>query len=244
MAGGRKKKKGGGDSGPNPLGWMTTYGDMVTLLLCFFVIFFNPAVEDRDIIIQAVAEYFSNISWGQSFSVGRMAESGNVIADLPSQTRGRALADAMTRAVSVFHPEIQSNRVRITHDERGVVISFASDVFFNQASANINVEAARSILLNLAILLTSEEVAERRFRIEGHTDSTAVDPAGRWESNWQLSTERALSVLYYLSNLGVPESRMQVTGFGSSMPMSSDDTDEGRANNRRVDIVIIDDAHL
>ena len=239
----RKKKGGGDDSGPNPLGWMTTYGDMVTLLLCFFVIFFNPDVA-RDEIIQAVADYFTNISWGQSLSRGRMSDTGNVIAELPSQTRGRNLADAMVRAVSIFHPEVKSNRVRITHDERGVVISFASDVFFNVASANINIEASRAILLNLAILLTSEEVAGRKFRIEGHTDDTAVDPAGRWESNWQLSAERALSVLYYLSNLGVEEDRMQVAGFAHTMPMSSNDTDEGRANNRRVDIIIIDDAHL
>ena len=237
----KKKKKEGGGPGAND--WMTTYGDMVTLLLCFFVIFFNPD-QSREEIIQAVADYFTNISWGQSFTIGRMADTGNVLAELPSQTRGRALADAMTRAVSMFHPEVQSNMVRITHDERGVVISFASDVFFNQASANINVESARSILLNLAILLTSQEVAERRFRIEGHTDATPVDPAGRWETNWQLSTERALSVLYYLSNLGVPESRMQVTGFGSTMPLTTEDTDEGRAYNRRVDIIIIDDAHL
>ena len=243
MAARKKKKKQDEGGGANPLGWMMTYGDMVTLLLCFFAILFNP-VETREEILHAVSEYFTNIDWGHSLTIGRMAATGNVVDVMPSQTRGRVLADAMRRAVSVFHREVQSNMVRITHDERGVVISFASDVFFNQASANINVESARSILLNLAILLTSEEVADRRFRIEGHTDATAVDPAGRWESNWQLSTERALSVLYYLSNLGVPESRMQVTGFGSTMPLTTEDTDEGRAYNRRVDIIIIDDAHL
>ncbi|MCL2007603.1 MAG: flagellar motor protein MotB [Treponema sp.] len=239
----RKKKSQDEGSGANPLGWMMTYGDMVTLLLCFFAILFNP-VETREEILHAVSEYFTNMGWGHSLTVGRMADSGNVIAEMPSQTRGRQLADAMIRAVSIFHPEVQSNRVRITHDERGVVISFASDIFFNQASANINVEASRSVLMNLAILLTSEEVAGRRFRIEGHTDDSAVDPGGRWESNWQLSTERALSVLYFLANLGVSESRMQIAGFADTMPMSSNDTDEGRANNRRVDIIIIDDAHL
>ena len=117
-------------------------------------------------------------------------------------------------------------------------------MFFNSASARINVEDSRHLLLNLAILLNSSEVEGRKFRIEGHTDSVAIDPAGPWVSNWQLSTERALSVLYYLTDLGIAESRAQVSGFGSTMPMFNEDTADGRAFNRRVDIVIIDDAHL
>jgi chemotaxis protein MotB len=96
----------------------------------------------------------------------------------------------------------------------------------------------------LATLLSSEEVGDRKFRIEGHTDSSPVDPNGPWVSNWQLSTERSLSVLYYLIDLGVPEDRMQVAGFGPTRPISTNETREGRSYNRRVDIVIIDDAHL
>ena len=236
----RKRKKSGGGGGDN---WLTTYGDMVTLLLCFFAILFNP-VETKDEVVQAISDYFSRMDWGYSLTVGRMQPAGNVLAELPSQTRGRALADALRRAVALFNPEIRSNQVKITQDERGIVISFASDVFFNPASAVLNIEASRAILMNLAILLASEEVGNRRFRIEGHTDSVAIDPAGPWVSNWQLSTERALSVLYHLSALGVSERRMQVAGFGSIMPLSSEDTEQGRANNRRVDIIIIDDAHL
>ena len=233
----RKQESGGSDN------WLTTYGDMVTLLLCFFAVLFNP-VTTKDEVIAAISEYFSNMDWGYSLTMGRMQPTGNTLAELPSQTRGRALADALRRAVSLFNPEIKTNKVKVTQDERGVVISFASDMFFEPASARINLESARSVLLNLAILLTSDEVAERRFRIEGHTDSTAVDSDGPWTSNWQLSTERALSVLYYLIDLGVSENRMQVAGFGSTMPISSEETSEGRAYNRRVDVIIVDDAHL
>ena len=222
---------------------MTTYGDMVTLLLCFFAIMFNPVME-ADEALSAISEYFRNIDWGSSLTPGRLAVGGNIFADLPAQTRGRVLGDSYRRAVSLYAPEIRSNQVRVTQDERGVIISFASDVFFGPASAVLNIEASRGILLNLAILLTSEEVGGRRFRIEGHKDSVGIDPAGPWVSNWQLSTERALSVLYHLADLGVSESRMQVAGFGSTVPLSSNETESGRANNRRVDIIIIDDAHL
>ena len=239
MAGKRKKK----DEPGSPDTSLQTYGDMVTLLLCFFAVLFNPVTDSAD-VLNAVAQYFSNIGWGYSLSPGAMVPSGNTIAALPSQTRGKVLGEVLKRAVSLFNPESRSNMVKVTQDERGVVISFASDVFFGEASATINMEAARGILLNLVALLSSEEVAGRKFRIEGHSDSSPIDPAGPWVSNWQLSTERALSVLYYLLDMGVSETRMNVAGFGSTMPISSDSTPQGRANNRRVDIVIIDDAHL
>ena len=236
----RRRRAEGGGGGDN---WLTTYGDMVTLLLCFFAILIN-APEDNQVILTAISDYFSRFDWGYSLTPGQMVPSGNVIADFPSQTRGRALGDALRRAVSLFNPEIRSNQVKITQDERGIVITFASDVFFNSASASINMESARNILFNLATLLSSEEVAERKFRIEGHTDSIGVDPAGPFISNWQLSTERALSVLYYLVDVGVDENRMQISGFGPTMPLASNDTPEGRAYNRRVDIIILDDGHL
>ena len=237
----RKKKK--KDDGGGGEGWLATFADMITLLLCFFAILFNPVTTTEE-ILHAISDYFTRFDWGQSLTVGSLQPAGNIIADLPSQTRGRALADAMRRATTLFNPQVRTNMVKITQEERGLVISFAADVFFPTASAVINLEASRSILLNLAILLNSEEVDGRKFRIEGHTDSVLVDPAGPWVSNWQLSTERALSVLYHLSSLGVSENRMQVSGFGSTMPLSSNDTEQGRANNRRVDIIIIDDAHL
>jgi chemotaxis protein MotB len=92
--------------------------------------------------------------------------------------------------------------------------------------------------------LNSEEIKGKKFRIEGHTDAILVDPAGPWESNWELSTTRSIAVLHYLTDLGVEENRFQVAGFSSTRPIASNDTPEGRAYNRRVDIVIIDDGHL
>ena len=237
----RKKKReeeAGGD------GWLMTFSDMVTLLLCFFVLLFNPAINDPEELMSAISTYFSSLDWGYSLSPGRVATSGNTFADLPAMTRGRVLGDSLRRAISLFNPEIRSNQVKVTQDERGVVISFASDVFFQSASATLNLDASRTILLNLATLLSSEEVGGRSFRIEGHTDSSPIDPAGPWVSNWQLSTERALSVLYYLIDMGVPEERMQVSGFGPTRPISTNETREGRSYNRRVDVIIIDDAHL
>jgi chemotaxis protein MotB len=158
--------------------------------------------------------------------------------------KGKSLGTSLRKAVSLFTPEVRSNKVKVTSDERGVVSSLAADAFFAPASANLNIEASRDVLLRLGQLLSSEELAGRRFRVEGHTDSTPIDPEGPWESNWQLSAMRSIAVLHYLTDIGVDEQRFQVAGFANTMPVSRDDTPEGRANNRRVDIIILDDAHL
>ena len=242
MAESRRKRKKADEQGVGE-GWLTTYGDMVTLLLCFFAIMFNPVSTQED-VLKAISDYFSRMDWGYSLTVGRMQPAGNIYAELPSQNRGKALADSMRKAISIFNPEIRSNKVRVSQDERGVVISLASDMFFEPASARLNLESARTTLLNLAVLLSSEEVAGRKIRIEGHSDSAPIDTDGPWVSNWQLSTERALSVLYHISELGISENRLQIAGFGSTVPISSNDTSEGRAYNRRVDVIIVDEAHL
>jgi chemotaxis protein MotB len=242
----REKKEAGGPSGQE---WLTTYSDMVTLMLCFFVIFFNP-----DDTSQAQLESLStslrtggvgSMPGGLTLSTGRSAELGNTIMSLPSMERGRALGTAFRRATSVFAPEIRSNKIRITHDERGLVITLAADAFFRSASAAINIDSSRDMFLRLGTYLqTSEELRGRKFRIEGHTDAVDVDSGGPWEDNWQLSVERSRSVLRYLTTLGVEERRFQIAGFAATVPVSTNETPEGRANNRRVDIIILDEGHL
>jgi len=241
----RKKREQGGPSGQE---WLTTYSDMVTLMLCFFTIMFNP-----DDVSQAQLDAISTsmqtgglgaLAGGLTLSAGRSAELGNTIMALPSMERGHSLGTALRKAISVFSPEIRSNKIRITQDERGIVITLASDAFFNPASARINIEATRDILLRLGGYLSSQDVAGRKFRIEGHTDAVDVDPGGPWESNWELSAARSISILHYMTDLGIEERRFQIAGFADTVPIASNETAEGRAYNRRVDIIILDDGHL
>jgi chemotaxis protein MotB len=84
----------------------------------------------------------------------------------------------------------------------------------------------------------------RKFRIEGHTDNIPTDPEGEWETNWELSADRAVNVLHYLVDFGVNERQCQVAGFADTVPLASNDTREGRAYNRRVDIVLLAEGHL
>ncbi|MDR3170757.1 MAG: flagellar motor protein MotB [Treponema sp.] len=241
----RKKKEDEGVKGD----WIVTYSDMVTLLLCFFVALFDTTEADPA-EMAAFISAISNIGMGAStggntITSGKSAELGNTIMSLPSMDKGRSLGAALQKAVSLFNPEVKTKTMKITQDERGLIISFASDAFFNSASAIINIENTRAMLLRLGSLLNSEEVRGRKFRIEGHTDSIPVDPReGLWESNWELSTARSIAVLHYLTDIGVEEKRFQVAGFADTMPVSTNETAEGRAYNRRVDVIILDEGHL
>lgn len=228
--------------------WIVTYGDMVTLLLCFFVALFDITEIDVTQYSQLISS-LNNIGMGattggNTLSAGRLAELGNSISTLPSMERGRLLATAKKKAVSLFQPEIKSNKVRITSDEKGLVISLAADAFFRPASANINIEETRGMLVRLAELLKSPELEGRTFRIEGHTDRTTTDPGGLWFSNWELSTARSLTVLHFLTDFGAPENRFQVAGYADTVPIADNATPEGRAYNRRVDVIILDEGHL
>ena len=241
---GRRK----GDGSVNKDGWLLTYADMITLLLCFFVIMFSPddveiaRLEDIATTIQVGGIGFR--PGGHTIAQGRLADLGNTLMTLPSMERGRHMGTAVRRAISVFSPEIRSEIMKVTHDERGLVITLAGDAFFHSASATINIETTRDVLIRLGAFMADPELANRRFRIEGHSDSIGVDPAGPWADNWQLSVERSRSVLNYLVGLGIDEQRFQIAGFAHTRPVATNATPEGRANNRRVDVIILDDGHL
>jgi len=226
--------------------YMLTYGDMVTLLLTFFVMLLTTAEVDgyQLQLILAAFPGLGNLEGGNTLEAGRLAELGNTIESLPSMERGRALDEARRAAISIFQPEITSKKVRVQQDERGIIISLASDAFFEPASAEIQIEQTREILQKLSRLLSAPSLSERTFRIEGHTDNLPTDADGPWPSNWDLSTARSLNVLRYLTEFGVSDQQFQVMGLADTRPLYDNTTPEGRAYNRRVDVIILTEGHL
>jgi chemotaxis protein MotB len=224
--------------------WLETYGDMITLVLCFFVMLYNPSEVDETQLAQlSIAMQGDPTQGGMSLTTGRLADLGNTINSLPSMEKGKSLGLAKKKAVSLFAPDVRSNKITVTSDERGLVITLASDAFFESGSAELQLEETREVLLRLAQFLSSPELANRNFRIEGHTDSTVTDNL-LYQSNWELSTARATNVLHYLSDYGVNENAFHVAGYADKQPKFENDTPEGRAYNRRVDIIILDEGHF
>jgi len=240
-----KKPKKCDCSGGTP-DWMVTYGDMTTLLLTFFILMFNVSEIDVTQLRIALASFqgLGMFSGGNTLQTGKLAELGNTVMSLPSMEAGKALDRSRKRAISVFQPEISAKKIRVKEDERGLVISLAADSYFKPGSAEIDMETSRNALVKLSELLSSEELAGRKVRIEGHTDGSPTDPAGLWKSNWELSTARSVNVLHRLVEYGVDEQRFQAAGFANTVPLMKEDTPEGRAYNRRVDLVILTEGHL
>ena len=228
--------------------WLGTYGDMITLMLCFFVMLYNPSevdVTQMATITQSLQmQETETTSGGLSLSAGQLSDLGNNINSLPSLEKGKSLGMAKKKAVSLFAPDIKSNKITITSDERGLIITLLSDNFFEEGSAELNINDTRETLLRLADFFRSDELKGRRFRIEGHTDNTPVAENSIFPSNWELSATRAINVLHYLADYGVRENDFSVAGYADTRPKFSNDTAEGRAYNRRVDIIILDEGHF
>ena len=225
--------------------WQGTYGDMITLMLCFFVALYDPTETDSaQLAALSVSIANNNTGGGISLSKGRLADLGNVISSLSSMERGKSLGPTMKKAVSIFVPDIKSNKITVSSDERGIVISLASDAFFEQGSAELDIDATRETLIRLSQFFNDSSVKDRRFRIEGHTDSTPVEEDSVFPSNWELSATRAVNVLHYLADYGVRENNFSVAGYADTRPKFTNETAEGRAYNRRVDIIILDEGHF
>ena len=226
--------------------WLATYADCMSLLLCFFVILYNVS-EVETVKLQGMFDAFlglGNLQGGRTLTAGPLAELGYTIQALPSSRRARTLTQARRKAITEFQPEIRTNKVRVQEDERGLVISLAADAFFRSASAEVNMDQARDVLVRLTDLLTSQQMAGKKFRIEGHTDGSATDPAGPWRSNWELSAARAINVLHRLVEYGVNENQFQVAGFGATVPLVKENSPEAMAYNRRVDIIVLSAGHM
>jgi chemotaxis protein MotB len=239
----RKRKKRKEEGTPD---WMVTYGDMTTLLLTFFIFMFTLAeIEGSELrMILAAFQGLGALRGGNTLQEGKLAELGNAIMTLPSMERGRALDKARKRAKSLFQVDVKTQKIRIKEDERGLIISLAADTYFREGSAEIDIEETREVLKNVAKLLNSTELKNSKFRIEGHTDSVPTDPRGKYPTNWELSAARSINVLKYLVQYQVDEKQFQVAGFADTVPLYSNETPEGRAANRRVDIVVLTEGHL
>ena len=128
--------------------------------------------------------------------------------------------------------------VKISLQERGIVISLSNTLFFQAGSAQIKPEAIK-ILDKLAKSIND---SERMIHIEGHTDSSPIATA-IFPSNWELSSARASSVVRYLnSKHHIPSHRLAAIGYGQSRPAANNFAPQGRQLNRRVDIVLLSNA--
>jgi len=132
--------------------------------------------------------------------------------------------------------EIGEKQIKVRMEDKGLVITFLAEVLFDSGKAKLREESFE--IIDKVVRVLNEEVPGLNIGIEGHTDNVPIKYSG-WKSNWELSSHRALSVLYYLEDKGIDSTRLSASGFGEHRPVVPNDTPENRQLNRRVEIVII-----
>jgi len=168
------------------------------------------------------------------FQKGRRSDAQR-IDELSSQL------DELSRSKSLLEQklgqEINDKQIKLQMMEKGLVITVVGDLIFDSGKAKIRSEAYP--LLDKVSSVLKDNMRQFNVGIEGHTDNAPIKHSG-WKSNWELSTARALSVLHYLDkDQGISPERLSAIGYGEYRPVASNETKDGRKQNRRVEIVIL-----
>ena len=203
--------------------WLVSYADFITLLFAFFVVMFASSQTDaaklRE-LSRSVNEAFHGTSKKPNASA-RRAELYDT-----SETLAAALAG-----------ELASGEISIRMDARGLIVSLRESAFFPSGSDTLLTAAVPS----MSKLAAAIRPLPNSIRLEGHTDSRPINNS-RFRSNWELSAARGIAVLHSFEEThGIPASRMAVIAYADTAPSATNETEQGRAVNRRVDVVILND---
>ncbi len=134
-----------------------------------------------------------------------------------------------------FRKMIASGKLRVRIVRGQMVVELAENILFDSGKADLK-EAGQTALAEVAQVL--QTIADRNFQIAGHTDNVPIR-SRRYRSNWWLSTARAVKVTEFLSEHGVPTERLSAAGYADTQPVASNDTPEGKQQNRRIEIVLM-----
>lgn len=240
------RKKGGAGIPP----WMATFADLMALMMCFFVLLYSFSYVDEvkyKMVVASMAKGF-----GQTPTATRSQTSSSigppslVPNSMKQSTRARpmnrreATQDTKTLRRKIqeqLHDEIAKGNLSVETAGNNVVIRFPEEIAFPPGSDIIS-EEILPILRRVTEALGKEPGT---IQISGHTDNRPIN-TGKFKSNWELSTNRAVSIIHLIEDLGtVDSSKLTAVGYADTRPIVPNDTPEGRSRNRRVEITIIRD---
>lgn len=241
--------------------WAIPYGDLVTLLLAFFVVMYatssvnegkykvlsdslNAAFRGAPRTMEPIAigdkpaktrgdDTVAGIKPGQVIKLEseKPAEQDSPAEDTTLQGHLQKMSEDLETAMQEL---IDQEMIRIERTPSWVEVEIKADILFPSGSAEIETPAL-AVLDRIAVIL-----AERPYpiRIEGHTDTRPIR-TGQFPSNWELSAARAARIVRLFEGHGISPGRMVVAGLGENQPLADNTTEEGRNRNRRVTIVIL-----
>lgn len=234
----RNKKSGGG--GAN---WMDTYGDMVTLLLCFFVMLYSMSRVDESKWIALVQSFNPGYAVDEPSQIVVGGEIANEpVTDLPSaltQDQVEAALEGLYVSMSEYVASAGlQDMVSLSKGSGYVFISFDDTIFFDGDSSVLK-DGGKAILDQIAVPLAEASESINEIRVLGHTAQASPDRPNYVDVDRFLSSDRATVVTIYLQEKNIIDpARLVSVGYGQWRPIASNDTAETRAQNRRVELII------
>ncbi len=221
--------------------YMLTFGDLNSLLLTFFVLIVALSTTDIkkfNIVLSSFKGTLGTLEGGATITTEEMLDMGN---NPEVMTEEISFEQAM-EIITTLKQEFKAGEIQIHKESRGIVIQVTDNILFQPGEVELKDANAKDVLKRVGILL-NEIVPDRQIRVEGHTDNKDFEAKKLVGSNWELSALRAANVVKYLINeVNVASNRLAAVGYGSEKPIAGTkefQTDEERARNRRVDIVIL-----
>lgn len=221
--------------------WLISYADFITLLFAFFVVMFSTSQVDQ----RRLGAFSESFAGATGVTIVPRGSDGLMMANTntpPRRAERREVTDphvvfSLENLAEALNGAITRNAgmesVRVIRRRNDFVLRMPDHVFFESGDASVK-DAALTILTNLARSLKEFPV---NMRVEGHTDGNPIRTS-RYRSNWELSTARAVSVLQVIAGAAFPPDHLSASGYGEFHPIAPNATDDGRQQNRRVDIVV------
>ena len=238
-----------------------SYADFITLLFAFFVVMFASSQTDKSRAKEMSEAVQKALNEGRSLGVppavakilgGTVDDlgQGNAMMKGPGGSRSVPkdappeniveLLPSLKRLNKDLEDEIKTGKLELRLEARGLVISLRQSAFFPSGEDNIENKTLPTVKKLAEVI----RAVPNAIQLEGHTDSRPIHTA-RFKSNWELSCARAIAVLDVLCDtFQLQRERFSVVGRAETLPVDTNDTPEGRARNRRVDVVILNSLHF
>lgn len=235
--------------------WLVSYADFITLLFATFVILYALSQIDlakfKELKTSIREAFRSNPSilegsegvmskqGGNIINTGGFSDNQNIIPPILQEIAAREEEEsykALQEELKLKKID-QLKGVKTEVTERGFVINMVGNIFFESSTSELKPES-KEVVRQIGVLL-KEKFPYNIIRVEGHSDKDPIN-SRMFPSNWELSAYRAASVVRYLINtVGINKNRFVTVGYADSRPIASNETEEGKKANRRVEIVIL-----
>lgn len=246
--------------------WLLPYSDMLTLLLGLFIVVsamsnvdsnkFN-ALKNEFSQVMSLNPIKSNSAVDNVIDMGETATKGKGASSVSTKQQAAASEQRVQNSLSKQQARVQERQqlkevaeklkqdiqntgragnTTVSYESDGVHLNLDSSILFNSGSADLS-DAVKQMLDNLVPDL--KQVSRNPVIVAGYTDNVPVSKRSKYASNWELSSARAVTVMrYFVSKGAISESNVSVQAYAENKPKASNDTDEGKAQNRRVEIII------